>query len=202
MSGQNKVSGLVLAGGLARRMNHQDKGLIKLNGRPLVSYAISALAPLVDELLISANRNQDNYREFGYRVIDDGNDRFDGPLAGILAALKIVRNSTLLIIPCDSPLIETKHLQRLLSNLTDDVDITVAFDGNRLHPVFLGLKTHLTNDLENYLQSGERKLQTWLSRHALYEVDFSDRPEIFTNINTEEELKALETGKTFGPRKT
>ncbi|MGR8930778.1 MAG: molybdenum cofactor guanylyltransferase MobA [Gammaproteobacteria bacterium] len=199
MSGQNKVSGLILAGGLARRMNQQDKGLIELHGQAMVSYAISALSPLVDELLLSANRNQDRYKEFGYSVIDDGNDQFNGPLAGMLAAMKIARNSTLLVMPCDSPLIETEHLQRLLSNLSEDVDIAVAFDGQRLHPVFVALKTHLSSDLQDYLLSGERKLQTWLNRHTLREVDFSDRPEIFTNINTPEELAALEAGFVVAP---
>ena len=98
----------------------------------------------------------------------------------------------LLIMPCDSPLVKSKHLQRLLSALDADVDIAVAWDGKRLHPVVAALKTHLQTDLQQYLQSGQRKLQTWFSRHTWLKVDFSDAPEIFANINTPEELQALE----------
>jgi len=195
MSRQNKVSGVVLAGGLARRMGQQDKGLIPFNNQPLVCYALAAMAPLVDELLISANRNQESYRQFGFRVIEDGNEYFNGPLAGILAALQSTSSPTLLISPCDSPLIKTEDLKRLLTALTEDVEIAVAFDGERLHPVFAALKTKLQADLKQYLDTGERKLQKWFSQHKLVQVDFSDRPEIFANINTLEELQALTRSK-------
>lgn len=193
MSEQNKVSGVVLAGGLARRMGQQDKGLVLFKRRPLITYALSALEPLVDELLISANRNQDIYRQFGYRVIGDNNPTFDGPLAGILAAMQTARNPLLLVTPCDSPLVKTEHLQRLLAGLQDqDADIAVVWDGERLHPVFLALKTALRSDLEKYLRSGERKLESWLYRHKWVKVDFSDQPELFVNINSPEELLRLE----------
>ena len=192
MSGQNKVSGVVLAGGLARRMGQQDKGLILFKDRPLVSYALEAMAPWVDELIISANRNQDSYRQWGFPVLADHNDCFDGPLAGILAAMQAVQNPVLLIMPCDSPLLASKHVQRLLAALTDDIDIAMAFDGQRLHPVFAAIKTHLQADLQTYLQAGERKLQAWFKRHRTVEVNFSDQPEIFANINTPEQLLALE----------
>jgi len=191
MGGQNKVSGVVLAGGLARRMGHQDKGLVQFNNKSLISYALAAMAPLADQLLISANRNHDRYRQFGYLVIGDGNDRFDGPLAGILAAMRHARYPVLLTMPCDSPLFTGKHLRKVLSALSDDADIAVAFDGQRLHPVFAALRTHLQADLETYMHRGERKLQTWFNQHKTINVDFSDSPEIFANINTPEELSGL-----------
>jgi molybdopterin-guanine dinucleotide biosynthesis protein A len=193
MSGQNKVSGVVLAGGMARRMQEQDKGLLLCNDRPLISYAIAAMAPLVDELLISANRNQDLYRQFSYPIISDAEPNFHGPLAGILAAMQAAQRGILLVAPCDSPLVESMHLQRLLDALiSQDADIAVAFDGERLHPVFAALRTELQPDLQTYLHSGERKLQSWFHRHVLIEVDFSDTPRIFANINTQTELLAIE----------
>ncbi|OQW74649.1 MAG: molybdenum cofactor guanylyltransferase [Proteobacteria bacterium ST_bin11] len=193
MSGQNKVSGVVLAGGKARRMQEQDKGLILCNNRPLVSYALAAMKPLVDELLISANRNQDRYGQWAYPVISDAEQTFDGPLAGILAAMHAAKHSVLLIAPCDSPLIDTVHLQRLLEALvTQEADIAVAFDGERLHPVFAALRTELQTDLQAYLLRGERKLQQWFQRHLTIQVDFSDTPHIFVNINTPAELLAVE----------
>lgn len=193
MSGQNKVSGVVLAGGMARRMQEQDKGLMLCNNRPLVSYALAAMAPLVDDLLISANRHQDRYREFNYPVISDAELNFDGPLAGILAAMQSAQHGILLVAPCDSPLVASIHLQRLVDALiSQDADIAVAFDGERLHPVFAALKTRLQTDLQDYLRSGERKLQTWFHRHSLLQVDYSDSPHIFVNINTPVELLTVE----------
>ena len=194
MSGQNKVSGVVLAGGLARRMGRQDKGLIPFNDQPLVCYALAAMEPLVDELFISANRHQESYSKFGFRVIEDRNSDFDGPLAGILAAMQSASNPLLLISPCDSPLVKTAHLQRLLETLNNntEIDIAVAFDGERLHPVFAAIKTKLQADLQQYLESGERKLQKWFDRHSVIKVDYKDTPNIFTNINTPEELLLLE----------
>lgn len=192
MSGQNKVSGIVLAGGQARRMRLRDKGLVEYRSQPLVRYALAAMEPLVDELLISANRNLELYRRFGYRVISDETSSFDGPLAGILSAMRAVENPLLLVAPCDSPLATSAHLARLLASLDADADIAVAFDGERLHPVFLALRTCLKDSLRDYLQSGGRKLQDWLYLHRPRLADFSDAPEVFLNINTLEELAALE----------
>jgi len=63
-------------------MNNQDKGLVNFKGRPMVSYAIAALVPVVDCVLINANRNIDQYRQFGWPVISNQSDNIDGPLAG------------------------------------------------------------------------------------------------------------------------
>jgi len=192
MSDQNKVTGVVLAGGLARRMGQQDKGLLLFKHKPLVSYALAAMAPVTAELFISANRNQESYRQLGYPVLDDGDSDFNGPLAGMLAAMQTAQHPVLLVAPCDSPLLETRHLQRLLNGLNEATEIAVAFDGERLHPVFAALKTSLKTDLQTYLQRGERKLQSWFEQHALLRVNFSNEPEIFANINTPEQLQALE----------
>lgn len=192
MKRQNPVSGVVLAGGMARRMQQQDKGLILFNNRPLVSYALEAMAPLLDEVMISANRNLETYRRFGYPVIEDDFGHFDGPLAGILAAMTAARHPMLLTMPCDSPLLASRHLERLLQQLDADAEIAAAFDGERLYPVFAVLRTELRHDLLRYLQSGERRLEYWFRSRRLQIIDFSDQPQVFANINTPEHLKALE----------
>lgn len=193
MSGQNKVAGVVLAGGLARRMQQQDKGLVRYHGQPLVSYALSAMSALTGQVLINANRNLEQYQTFGYPVISDLNDNFEGPLAGVLAAMQAVDQDVLLVMPCDSPLIKPEHLQRLLDSRAEaDADVAVAFDGERLHPVFLALKTNLQDSLAAYLQSGERKIDRWLQQHVMVQVDFSQEPDVFVNINTLAELQELQ----------
>ena len=194
MQQQNKVTGVVLAGGLARRMNKQDKGLIIFRNKAMVSYAVEAMSQVAETVLINANRNLSEYRKFGYQVISDQTDTFDGPLAGVLSAMTHASAETniICVIPCDSPLIKAEHLQKLLTALTENIDIAVAFDGERMQPVVFALKKSLQASLQDYLQQGNRKIDLWLEQHRLVKVDFSQDSEIFLNINTLSELKALE----------
>jgi molybdopterin-guanine dinucleotide biosynthesis protein A len=190
---QNKITGVILAGGLAKRMNNQDKGLINYNKQPLVTYAITALSTITKHILINANRNREAYLSFGFPVIADQTEDFQGPLAGILTAMLNTDAVILVIAPCDSPLIKGEHLQKILTALTEnDVDVAVAFDGKRLHPIFLALRRSLKNNLQDYLDSGQRKVLNWLNQQNMIKVNFEDEPEIFVNINTLTELAELE----------
>ncbi|MGZ8240223.1 MAG: molybdenum cofactor guanylyltransferase MobA [Methylobacter sp.] len=196
MNNQTKVTGVVLAGGLARRMNYQDKGLVNYQGRPLVSYSITALAAIADRVIISANRNFDQYQQFAVPVIADLTGGFDGPLAGLLAAMIHADTDVLVVMPCDSPLIKAEHLQKLLTVRSEnDAGVAVAFDGKRLHPVFLAIKTTLQQSLQDYLASGQRKMDIWIEQQKMVKVDFSNEPEIFININTMTDLSTLEAKK-------
>jgi molybdopterin-guanine dinucleotide biosynthesis protein A len=193
MNNQTKVAGVILAGGLARRMNNQDKGLINYKGRPMVSYAIAALTAVADESIINANRNREQYQAFGLPVVPDQTDSFDGPLAGVLTAMIYTDAEVLVVVPCDSPLIKAEHLQKLLATRAENAaDVAVAFDGERLHPVFLAIKTSLKSGLQDYLASGERKISQWLEQQKMVTTDFSNEPEVFININTLAELSKLE----------
>jgi molybdenum cofactor guanylyltransferase len=197
MDTQTKVTGVILAGGLARRMENQDKGLIRFKGQPLVSYAIAAMSPVADQAIINANRNLSGYQQFGLPVVSDQTDSFDGPLAGILAAMLFAESGILLVMPCDSPLVRADHLQKLLSTRAEyDADVAVAFDGERLHPVFLALTTTLKSSLHDYLQSGQRKLEHWLKQQNFVMVDFSKESNIFININSLPDLADLESQHT------
>lgn len=198
MNSQKKVAGVILAGGRARRMNNQDKGLVHFKGRPMISYALAALTSVVDCVFINANRSIDQYRQFGYPVISDQTDSFDGPLAGVLTAMIHADADILVVIPCDSPLIKAVHLQKLLlTRAENNADVAVAFDGTSLHPVFFAIKTTLQASLQDYLASGQRKVAGWLVQQNLVQVDFSDEPEIFININTIAELSGLESTNCF-----
>ncbi|MCK5889118.1 MAG: molybdenum cofactor guanylyltransferase [Methylococcales bacterium] len=190
---KKEVTGVVLAGGLARRMNQQDKGLILYHNKPMVSYAVKVMANVANTVLINANRHKQAYEQFGHPVISDQTNTFDGPLAGILSAMMHSQTDILCVVPCDSPLIETQHLQKLISSLSDNhVDIAIAFDGERIQPVFLALKKSLQTSLENYLSEGKRKIDQWLFQHTHINVDFSQDPRIFLNINTLDDLISLE----------
>jgi len=193
MKSNESITGVILAGGLARRMGNQDKGLISFKGQPLISHAITVMQPVVDELIINANRNIKEYRQFGLPVISDQTASFDGPLAGILTAMLYSQTDVLLVMPCDSPLMQSAQLKTLIDRRYEqDADIAVAVDGQRWHPVFLAIKTALKTDLQAYLANGNRKVETWLAQYKTLPVDFSSQPELFMNINTLDELVKLE----------
>jgi len=191
-----QVTGVILAGGQARRMGGKDKGLIQCAGRPLVSYAIEALSPLCSRTLINANRSLEEYQRFDLPVVTDSISGFHGPLAGILSALETAHTEYVLVTPCDCPRLSSDSLGRVLSSLEDKhKDIAIAHDGKRLHPVVMALRTRLAGDLSCWLTSGKRKIDAWAQRHHWVAVDLSDNAFQFININTPEELEEYESSR-------
>lgn len=196
MKPKQGITGVVLAGGMARRMEGRDKGLVPFRGRPLVAHVVEALAPQVDELFVNANRNREAYAGLGYPVIGDDLAGYQGPLAGILSAMRRAGHDLLLVVPCDAPLLPADFVRRMKTALeTAGAEIAVAFDGKRLQPVHALIARRLADDLEAYLKSGERKIDRWYDRHAVVKVDLSDRPETFINVNTLDELTRLESAE-------
>ena len=188
------ITGVVLAGGRGRRMGGEDKGLLPFHGRPLASHALDTLGEVAGSRLINANRNLEAYESLGFPVIQDANDRFDGPLAGLLSAMRAAATPYVLTVPCDTPRLTGQLLQRLADRLeTSGAVIAVAHDGERLHPVVMLAKTCLVDDLQAYLDAGERKVEHWIRRHCWLSVDFSDAADALVNINTPDDLATLET---------
>ena len=193
MSGVLAVSCVVLAGGRAMRMGGMDKGLISLQNKPLIQHVISRLRPQVDEILINANREIAQYEAFGFKVLQDENQDFSGPLAGILLGLKHAKHELVLSVPCDSPLLPLDLVERLTkSMLGSHSDIAVASSDGNTHPVFCLMKKSVLPSLIDFLDAGERKVSTWQKSQAYCEVDFSDCNNAFVNLNTLEELRELE----------
>ncbi len=200
MNVTTQLTAVILAGGEARRMGGQDKGLIEVNGRAMVCYVANALRPHVMQLFISANRNQAQYAELTQAPIVSDQagltefaNRFEGPLAGMLAGLSVAHTDYVLFVPCDSPLISGELVQRLWQALqAESAEISVATDGKRLQPVFALIKRSLQPSLLQFLQRGDRKIDLWFAQHRMAQVDCSDHAEFFLNINTPEERQALE----------
>lgn len=192
-----EVTGVVLAGGRARRMGGQDKGLIELAGRPLVEHALAALGPQVAALMINANRNLERYRAYGHPVVADRVGDFSGPLAGMASALERATTGWIVTVPCDSPNVPADLVARLLAaRAREDAELAVAHDGERLQPVFALLDRALLPSLEGFLAEGERKIDRWYARHRYARADFSDHPEAFLNANTPQDLERLEHALT------
>lgn len=192
-SHRHDVTGVVLAGGRATRMGGADKGLIELCGRPMAVHVSARLAPQVDELVINANRNLECYAGLGYRVASDTLAGFLGPLAGLLAGMEAASTGHVASVPCDSPFVPPELIARLVTGMRGaGAGLAVAHDGARRQPVFLLARTDLRADLRDWLQAGGRKVDAWLARHRVANVDFSDCPDTFLNINTPDERAAIE----------
>ena len=188
-----QITGVVLAGGLGRRMGGTDKGLQELRGQPMVHWVIERLAPQVDELLINANQNGERYAAFGHRVVPDQIPGFAGPLAGLHAALATATHPLVATAPCDSPFLPADLISRLFSALTAaDADLAVAKTFDQAHPVFCLCRRSVLPHLTEFLESGGRKVDRWYSTLNIVEVAFDDEAEAFENINTREELGRFE----------
>ena len=186
------ITGAVLAGGRARRMGGEDKGLVQLGGRTMIEYALDALKQQTSEILINANRNLDRYRHYGWPGGEDKVGDFSGPLAGMASVLAHATTPYVLMVPCDSPMLPRDLARRLyLALVRTNAQITVAHDGERMQPVFALLQRKLLSSMEEYLAEGGRKIDRWYATHRLHSVDFSDKPEAFVNVNTPEEREEL-----------
>jgi molybdopterin-guanine dinucleotide biosynthesis protein A len=182
------VSGIVLAGGLGRRMGGVDKGLQPLRGRPMVQWVLERLAPQVDEIIVNANQNVEEYRKFGYKVVPDDVAGFAGPLAGLHAGMKAAAHALVATVPCDSPFLPSDLIERLGGFLKSN-DLAVAKTGEQPHPVFALVRRHCLESLEAFLAQGGRKIDAWYASLKVVEVSFDDEADAFRNINTREELK-------------
>ncbi len=191
------ITGVILAGGRATRWGGVDKGLIELDGRPLVAHVLAALAPQVAEVIINANRNRDRYASFGCAVVADADDGYLGPLAGLASAMEAARHDWVVTVPCDSPLIADDLVARLAAAVDrEGADAGVASDGEHLQPVFMLVRTRLYGSLRDYLESGERKIVPWLEQHSLAVADLSDQPLTFENLNRPEDAERVKGSST------
>ncbi len=184
----DEITAVILAGGEGSRMGGIDKGLIELNGLPLIEHVIARIAPQVSQLIISANRNLERYQAYGYPVIKD-QMRDKGPLAGILCALQQCQSEWLLTVPCDTPRISDDLVARI-HNAADETPAAIytAHDGEQLQPLFSMIHCDLTESLQDYLAAGHRKVARWLEQQGAVAVDFADLADTFANINTREML--------------
>ena len=147
-----EITGLILAGGQGQRMGGSDKGLIDLDGRPLIAYVIARLAPQVSTILISANRNPAHYAALGgAAILPDEVADYPGPLAGILSGLRAATTPWLAVVPCDSPFLPLNLVSRLAGQVPSSQAIAVIRAGGELQPVFALIPTALHASLAEFL---------------------------------------------------
>ncbi len=186
------IAGIILAGGRASRMQGRDKGLIELQNQALIQHVIDRFQIQVTTLRINANRNLERYQRFGFPVFSDARQDFQGPLSGMLQGLQQLESEQadwIVCVPCDAPQLPLDLVTRFSQALAKKDVAAVAHDGKWIQPTFCMLHRSLSDSLTNYLAHGGRKTADWLRQENAVQVDFSDQPTAFANINSRDDLQ-------------
>ncbi|MGE4338906.1 MAG: molybdenum cofactor guanylyltransferase MobA [Pigmentiphaga sp.] len=186
-----EITGLILAGGLSRRMGGTDKSLLEWQGRPLLDHVAQRLKPQVGSILINTNHPADAHRQAGTVVSDPADlPAAAGPLLGVATGLRASPTDWLLCVPCDSPWLPPDLAVRLCAALAGGTtDLAAAWAAGRRQGVFLLLHRRHLAALEAWLRQGERKVDLWLTAQGVVDVPFAD-PAAFANLNTPDDWRA------------
>ncbi|MGV6850349.1 MAG: molybdenum cofactor guanylyltransferase MobA [Marinibacterium sp.] len=189
--------GVILAGGQARRMGGGDKGLIDLDGRPLLAHVIDRLAPQISGMALNANGDPARFGQFGLPVVADSVGGFAGPLAGILAGLDWAAGQgaeMVVTAAADTPFFPADLVDRLIAagqGMTHPLVLAATPDparGQARHPTFGLWPVALREDLRAALAGGVRKVVAWSDGHGGRVAVFPGQPDPFFNINTPADL--------------
>ena len=196
----SKIPGVLLAGGLARRMGGGDKPMRTILGRTILERVIARLAPQCDGLILNANGDPSRFAAFGLPVIADGVPDFPGPLAGILAALDWAAATRpevtyMLSAAADCPFLPRDLVARLAAaRETENAELAVAASGGQSHPVIGLWKVALRDELRHALVKEDiRKIDRWTARYKLATVTWPIIPvDPFFNANTVADITEAE----------
>jgi molybdopterin-guanine dinucleotide biosynthesis protein A len=179
-----KSTGIILSGGRGSRAGGADKGLLPWRGQTRIGAVLTAFRPQVDELLISCNRNIERYRDYGVPLVTDQLAGFQGPLAGLAAALQATHTELAALAPCDCPGLPSNLVERLRAPLlAGDVQVSYADDGSRHQYLLAVLRSDCLPALQDYLDSGGRSVRGWYALLHSQVVDCSDMANQLTNLN-------------------
>ncbi|MGR3804339.1 molybdenum cofactor guanylyltransferase MobA [Marinibacterium profundimaris] len=194
----SKTAGVILAGGLARRMGGGDKGLLELGGQPILRHVIDRLSPQVGALALNANGDPQRFAAYGLPVVADSIEGFAGPLAGVLAGLDWAAGQgaeAIVTAAADTPFFPRDLVARLnacASGQEHPLVLAATPDPERgrvRHPTFGLWPVALRDDLRAALEGGLRKVVLWTDGHDGREALFEDGPpDPFFNVNTPEDL--------------
>ncbi len=198
--GHGPIVGVLLAGGLARRMGGGDKCLQRLGGRTLLARALETAAPQVGPLILNAAGDPARFQDYGVPVVADVIDGFAGPLAGVLTGMEWAsRNQPdahwLATFPTDAPFFPGDLVTRMLEEIDRrGADMACALSNDRTHPVFALWPVRLADALRRAMLEEEmRKLDLWTSRFNIVHVSWPVTPhDPFFNINRPEDLERAE----------
>jgi molybdopterin-guanine dinucleotide biosynthesis protein A len=194
------VAGILLAGGLSRRMGGGDKCLRRLGSATILARVIARAAPQVEMLALNANGDPTRFADYRLPVVADSIPDFAGPLAGVLAGLDWAAAASgevthVASFATDAPFLPTDLVARLRAALErDGADLACAASGGRTHPVFALWPVALRDELRSAMRDGGiRKVDAWTSRYRLALVEYAAEPiDPFFNTNRPDDLAVAE----------
>jgi molybdopterin-guanine dinucleotide biosynthesis protein A len=192
--------GLVLAGGLARRMGGGDKARIRIGGKTILARVLARLAPQCNAIILNANGDPARFGDTGLPVVPDTVPDFAGPLAGILAGLEWAAAhapavADVVSVPGDCPFLPSDLVSRLTAARQEaGLPLACARSGEWRHPVVGVWPVGLRSDLRNALVEQDlRKIEAWTARHGVAIADWPAAPfDPFFNVNTPEDAAEAE----------
>jgi len=191
------IDGGILAGGLATRMQGQDKGLQVYQDKWMVQWVYQALAPFVRKVIINCNRNLPDYQTVSEHICTDRSDNFPGPLAGIVSIIDASDADYFLLSPCDTPRLSPHYAQEMLAFLDTQLLLDQAppplfavRTGDKQQPLHVCLSRHYKASLEAYLNRGEHRVMQWMRENHAQWLDFAGYENEFRNFNRLEDLRA------------
>jgi len=185
---KDDVSIGILSVGKSSRMEGNDKGLMDFYGKSVLSRIINLASNFSSDIFVIANNNLDKYSQIHPYVYTDILADYQGPLSGIYTAMSKCKNEKLIILPCDGPFIKDTYFE-VLTSYRSSKNIQVVKTLERLQPVYARIDTSLLKSLENFLQSGERKIDKWYNSCGYDEILFNRNLEMFLNINSKDDIK-------------
>jgi molybdenum cofactor guanylyltransferase len=197
---QQRIAGLILAGGRGQRLGGQDKALLPLGGRPLIAHVINRLGPQVTPVAISANGDPDRLAAFGLPVLPDPVGGFPGPLGGVLAGLTWAQSlgvSALVTVSVDTPFLPHDLLERLwagrgASGLALAASASECAAPPRLHPTCALWPVDLAPVIARAIAAGQLRIGQLARDNGAATVIFHGDPDPFFNINTPEDIARAE----------
>ncbi len=196
----SEIAGVILAGGLSRRMGGGDKCLRLLGGKPILEHIIERARPQVSSLVLNANGDPARFAAFGVSVVADSVEGFAGPLAGILAGLDWAATHApaaryVASFAGDAPFLPRDLVARFVAAIEkDNADLARAVSDGQQHPVFGLWRVDLRDALRKALVEEQiHKVDRWTARYKLVDVEFPTEPvDPFFNANQPEDLIAAE----------
>jgi molybdenum cofactor guanylyltransferase len=198
------IVGVILAGGLSRRMGGEAKALIPLAGRPMIAHAIDRICPHADACILNVNGDAGAFAQFGLPIVADAFGDYAGPLAGLLSGMlwtaKHHPNARYIVTaPCDTPFLPEDYVNALAEAAGgDSAAIVIAASGGRNHFASGIWPMALADDLATFLAAGERRIQRWIEQNPNRTVTFPlvddglSGFDPFFNVNTPEDLAIAE----------
>ena len=176
---------LLLAGGQGQRMGGRDKGLIAWRGEPLIRHLQRLTRPLTDDLIISCNRNREQYAALADQVVQDDQSDFPGPYAGIRAGLAVARHEWLLVMPCDTPLLDLQLLQGLRQTAAAHPGKPVMVrQGEQWEPLLCCIPTIHRQVFEQHWQRGQRSPRQTMAELGAVALQCEAGDPRLANLNT------------------